>query len=387
MRMRKTVSIIVAILLAIVLLPITSENVNALTLICPTITSVTSEYSNTVIVRWNPTSNPDGTVVEVCDFTNNQSFKVSEVNGMFAIDRNIYDGQTIKVGIVAYYCEKDRNGNIVREYQSSYSPIRTIVVGSGKTSGTSSSIKINTWSPLQYKSQDTTLKYQFTLNKPGYIKPVLYIDTERSYGNLENSYVTNSGLQKIYSGCDGDNHFWEDSSGHQWIIQKYEKMRLPAGTYYFYFPNDGLDAEYGYFKFMISFTSEYGKSNVEKEFNNSRNTATKIVANKMYRGNIGSNSKDIDYYRIKIARKQKVTVTMWYPQDMGITNGSWDVCKIVSSKGKQLADAEWLGITEDSSGKHWEKVRTTKTLKKGTYYVKVSGFYGYDDYKFKVTKK
>ena len=214
----------------------------------------------------------------------------------------------------------------------------------------------------------------------------MYIDDEQAYGDLSNSYVTNSGLQKIYSWTEGDISYWEDSSGHRWVVQKYERMRLPAGTYYFYFPSDSLASEYGYYKFKIKYTNESGKSNVEREFNNSRSKANKISFSKIYWGNIGSNDNDVDYFRFKLTKKKKVTITMWIPTDCLVVNGYWNVCKLVKSNGSIMAEADYYGTTEDSNGKSWEKIRIKKTLKKGTYYIRTAEICDSGDYKFKVTK-
>lgn len=83
-------------------------------------------------------------------------------------------------------------------------------------------------------------------------------------------------IKKEYSSGE-DYVFYEDANGHQWTIVKYKKCRLLAGIYYFYMgdPGSALN-EYGYFDLIINYKSEKSRTNVEKEFNDTGNTANNI---------------------------------------------------------------------------------------------------------------
>lgn len=369
----RTIFVLLIICSMLMVLPAITEKADAATIpFMPSITSLTSSGS-TVSIGWNYPGNTRGIAIEILDTTNGKTHTCPASDWTYSWYAQ--KGQTVTVIIRAVTTDPSAYN------ASNWTSSKSVVVGSGGDQ----TIGLNVWSSMQYKDHDSKLKYKFTLDYRGLVEPIVYIDTKQAYGDLWNSYITNSGLEKVYSWSEPDNDYVTDSNGHEWEVQRYEKVRLPAGTYYFYFPSDSLSAEYGHFKFKIKYTDESGKNNVEREFNNSRSKANKITFNRMYKGNIAWNDKDIDYYKFKLTKKKTVTVTMYYPE----TNLNWNpenYCAIYNKSGKKKAKAYTSTYTEDSNGKFWYKIRFKKKLPKGTYYIRIAELDQPEDYKFKITK-
>ena len=129
MKRLKLVAII--LIFSIIVIPLIPECSFAESLECPSIISVTSDYPRTITVKWGETSNPYGTTVEVYDFTHNKLYRVTENSYSYTLDRNLIAGETVNIAIRAYNVQKDSNGNITKEYTSSFSPTQTITVRSG----------------------------------------------------------------------------------------------------------------------------------------------------------------------------------------------------------------------------------------------------------------
>lgn len=380
MKKKSFLRLVMVICVIALITPFVSIKSNAVTAPqCPSITSITSQ-NNMITINWGYTNNPDGTGIEILDTTNGVTYNTVEAKHTYTIF-DLTAGQSVTIIIRAVHPRTDIY------VCSDWSAAKTIVVNSGSGStpqnDNTKTVPLNSWTAMQNKESDAvSLRYSFTLDEPGWVKPEMRIDDERSHGNIY-AYVKNRSLTKSYS-TEEDWYYWQDSSGHNWRVHKYTKTRLPSGTYYFDIPSDALDIEYGYFKFIIRYGDESGRSNVETEFNNSRSKADKVSFNKTYYGNIGPEN-DVDYYKIKLTKKKTVCVTMYYPDTNNYTGG--DYCTIRNKNGSRLAGDEFIDTVEDSNGKVWYKARVKKKLKKGTYYIKMENLDKTDDYKFKVTRK
>ena len=231
------------------------------------------------------------------------------------------------------------------------------------------------------------LKYKFTLTEPGVVTPVVYVDNEEinSYIGWGNN-IYNLEMTKTFSSGSSSVEYknYEDSNGHSWIIYNWERCRLPAGTYYMYFgaPGAGVN-EYGYFDLKINFESEESKTNVEKEFNDTRNTANNITFDKTFYGNNTEN--DVDYFRFNIPEKKKISLNFYTRS--GSYGMNFSPC-IVNSSGNTVGNYECKGEVRDSNEKVYTKYVYSATLNAGTYYFRVSNFYNsFVDYKFNVKIK
>lgn len=111
-------------------------------------------------------------------------------------------------------------------------------------------------------------------------------------------------------------------------------------------------------KYTVNFTPT---SYWEKEYNDSSSIATNISAGAKYRGNL-TNQYDVDYYKFKLASDAKVSITFG-PEMVDGNNHPW-IINLLNSKGESTQ------IYYDSTTKTY-----TNYLKKGTYYIKVSGVY------------
>ena len=254
-----------------------------------------------------------------------------------------------------------------------------------KTYNNISSVSVNTWTPLQHKEPNRSIKISFTLDEAGWIEPEMWIDDEEDNHLLWDGCVTDADLQNKYS-VGEENEEYEDYDGHKWRIEKYEKMRLPEGNYCFYV-NEAEGSQltsYGYFKVRINFESEEYEDDVEKEFNDSRSTANIISLNKMYWGSIGANKEDVDYFRFSINEKSKVVINVFFSEN---ENYAWNSCELIKNNGNALADGDFTKDVEDSNGIVWKKYKVRGTLRNGTYYIKISGLNRSNDYRFKVRKK
>ena len=111
-------------------------------------------------------------------------------------------------------------------------------------------------------------------------------------------------------------------------------------------------------KYTVNFTPT---AYWEKENNNSSASATNISPAKKYTGNL-TNDSDVDYYKVKLTSNAKVSFTFGPEAVDGNTHPWW--VDLINSKGESIR------IYYDSTTKTY-----TNYLKKGTYYLKVSGTY------------
>lgn len=242
------------------------------------------------------------------------------------------------------------------------------------------SIQVNKRYTNQYKAgSQHKLKYKFTLPEAGVVTPQVYINEEKGNNCIGwADYICNMDMTEEYSSSE-DSISYEDGDGHPWKIVKYKKCRLPAGTYYFYMgdPGSALN-EYGYFDLIINYKSEKSRTNVEKEFNDTRNSANEISLDKTYYGNTHYN--DVDYFRFDF--KTKTNISLYFYTSSGSYSMDFRP-RVVNNNGDTVGYYECLGRFESSNGTEYMKYVYNISLKPGKYYFRVSNFYdSFADYHF-----
>ncbi|KOO49128.1 pre-peptidase C-terminal domain-containing protein [Viridibacillus arvi] len=145
----------------------------------------------------------------------------------------------------------------------------------------------------------------------------------------------------------------------------YKKLvkKLPKGTYYLKV-TDNHGTYNKKFKTTIRILNYDHK---EKENNNSIKKANTIRLNDKYTGAIDFKSDKADYYKFKIPSSGRVTVST-----SNMIESDW-IVGLLDSKGK-IIDERYTDHNYDPSG----FTSYTMGLKKGTYYIRISG-YGTDD--------
>ena len=129
-----------------------------------------------------------------------------------------------------------------------------------------------------------------------------------------------------------------------------------GGTYYLKIERYGWNNYDSTMKYTVNFTAT---NYWEKENNNSSVHATPILKTKKYIGNL-VNKNDVDYYKFKLTSKAKVSFTFG-PEVVDGNIHPW-IINLINSNGESVQ------IYYDSTSKTY-----TGYLKKGTYYLKVSG--------------
>lgn len=119
---------------------------------------------------------------------------------------------------------------------------------------------------------------------------------------------------------------------------------------------------YSWNDYTMKYTVNFTPTNCwEKEYNDSSATATDISAGAKYTGNL-TNRYDIDYYKIKLNSNAKISLTFG-PKEVDGNSHPW-IIDLLNSKGESIR------IYYDSTTKTY-----TNYLKKGIYYIKISGAY------------
>lgn len=265
-----------------------------------------------------------------------------------------------------------------------------------KASNTTVSVNKSYYKLTMYGSAKTY--FTFTIGKGGSVQPSIWILEEYAYRyGWEPSFefrIVNASNHSVYY-MDGTARIEEqmigDNNGLKYMRITLGKTRLPAGTY-------ALEAESYKMKnhnipisFNIKYQDESGLSNVESEFNNTRNTADVIARNKTYQGN--SNFKDYDYYKVSVPSTRDTTITLKTHYDWIDVPGETNERE--RNNSIELLDVNGNIIIEDfghlwkdnspvidGDGVRWAVVSTTKRLNAGTYYVRIQGndSYTYDQY-------
>ena len=347
-----------------------TENVEADSIATPTVTSITSE-NNSVTIKWSQSGNPAGTKIEVTSFELNKIYREDEAKGAITIS-NLTKGDTFKFYIRA--CYQGSNAYLSSDYAGPYS----IVVKS--ESASISSIPLNQWTGILNTEYDSNYNktFSFTLTESGivslemiaYIKPGVYSPL------IWDAYIMNESGTNKYSDCESSIIV---NDGNDYTRVPFRKMRLPRGKYIFKIDNKYAE---GQFKFRIGFKSEENRSNVEKEFNNTRNTANSISLGKEYYGNNGTNDKD--YYRFSLTRKSKVSFRVVMPDDN--TSAIWDSVTVLNSDESKefMTTNDQYDVVTDGDGTRHNQYSFDVTMNPGTYYLKIHKISNSKDYRFKV---
>ncbi|MED3946250.1 hypothetical protein [Priestia aryabhattai] len=151
------------------------------------------------------------------------------------------------------------------------------------------------------------------------------------------------------------------------LVEGYETMQvgLPKGSYYIAVERYSYATDEPY-EIKTSFSSS---NNYEKEFNNSLTTANSISLSQLYKGTINSYG-DTDVYKVVVPNDGNVTLAM--KQQEG---ASWQA-KIQNSGGyvyKELVTNNDELVSGNASVQTW--------LKKGTYFVVITDYYGNAEHK------
>ena len=147
-------------------------------------------------------------------------------------------------------------------------------------------------------------------------------------------------------------------------------------------PGSALN-EYGTFDLILNYKSESSSTSVEKEFNDSRNTANSVICNKTYYG--VNHSRDVDYFKFSLRSTTKTSLYLYQPETSGNIGSSFEP-RIVNSSGTTVGYREYLGTVEFSNGIKYKKYLFNNMLSAGTYYFRVSNFYDTTyDYQFIVS--
>ena len=95
------------------------------------------------------------------------------------------------------------------------------------------------------------------------------------------------------------------------------------------------------------------------------------------------NQKDIDYFKFTVNKKKKVTVYVYHPTSQIFAYAAGEGgAELYNSSGTYLTDADYMTTFEGNNGVVWNKYRITRTLAKGTYYLKMSGLEYCSNYYF-----
>lgn len=156
--------------------------------------------------------------------------------------------------------------------------------------------------------------------------------------------------------------------GDDYFTQSFNKLRLPAGTYYVKVSNSTFsNSDY----ILTAFYSVERYGNFEEEFNDTPQSAVEIYNNIAYTGNLNSN-KDVDYYvgyinkgdlklEFEVPNNARYTVSAYKEQ-----NGN-----LVSAGSKEISTSDKIATISgvDESCRYYFKV-ASKTYSNDDYTIK-----------------
>lgn len=247
----------------------------------------------------------------------------------------------------------------------------------------------------------TETYFPFSIGKSGSVQPTIWVLKSYAYKiGWEPSFmfrIVDSKTHNTYY-MDGTARIEENmiKDNKEYMRITLGKTRLPAGTYAlqadsFKMKNDNVPIS-----FNIKYQNESASTNVESEFNNSRNSADVIERNKRYQGN--SNYKDYDYYKVSIPSARNTTITLkthydWI-DEIGQDNKKSrnNTIELLDAGGSVVISDfgyKWENNSPivDSNGVRWSVVSETKKLGKGTYYIRIKGDDSYDSYERGTSQK
>ncbi|SHP77152.1 Bacterial pre-peptidase C-terminal domain [Mycobacteroides abscessus subsp. abscessus] len=256
---------------------------------------------------------------------------------------------TADVGLPAgtYYVKIDYSSsaeNVPYQFQIKYLENSTYEKEFNDTLSTSNTIKVNTTYKGHLNDNYDQDFSKFTLSKAGNVKLAI----KQKAGATWYAHIQDS---------KGNTYDYVYTDGSELVLgYAYIEVGLPAGTYYIKISGYDEDEQY---EFKVNYTES---SYYEKEFNNSLSVANLISLNKTYKGVIQNNDKD--FYKVTVPIDGVVNVSL------SQSPGRYWYYQILDSTGKVIS-YKYTDSSDLVSGNANIRV----SLKKGTYYIQVSGSY------------
>lgn len=197
-----------------------------------------------------------------------------------------------------------------------------------------------------YSKEDDEDYYKFVLDSPGLIEissEDVREDELMSYRIFEED--DNLNVNEIYRNYDVLESEYDVA----------DRLRLPAGIYYFYVDHDRFSPEY---IIKVKYTDESSEK-FEQEYNNISKRANEILPREKYTGNLNT-IDDIDYYKFYVPRKSYVRVCSWIPRQIG------DKLLTIT-----LYDENLNKITSVTTNENAYKESKAALVEKGYYYIRV----------------
>lgn len=272
----------------------------------------------------------------------------------FSFDGNTGDPvQTKEVGLAAgtYYLmvQDYYHSALTYQFKLNYTPSDAWEKEFNESFYASTPMAVNTVERGSLRNSSDVDYYQFTTEKDGFVTIQFqhnYIDSSSTYWRL---YFYNADEEQL-SGYD-----YEGNTGDAVTS---DCIGIPAGTYYIKV-DDYYFSSFTY-QFQVNFTASDAW---ETEFNHSFYTADPIKQGKTYTGTI-MNGNDVDYYKITLKKQSTISYSFQHPF-IDSTEAYWKT-------GLYDADGNYI-IGYDQKGNTGKKLKGEgKTLKAGTYYLKVS---------------
>lgn len=228
---------------------------------------------------------------------------------------------------------------------------------------TASSIDLNSAYMARIHNASDVDYYQFTTTKNGYFN--------LHFSHLNTDIDGNGGWNITLFNEQGET--LKSYTNVRDLTYKTMNFGIAKGTYYIKIMPYNT---YFYTSSQYSIKINYKASTTfEAENNNKKkhaNTLSIKKKNKKYKGTISgviSNWNDIDYYKVKITKKGKVTILF---QDADLDLNHFKI-SVYNKNGKQLTSYS------NTKAKKSKKL----SLKKGTYYIRVEGFQNSSQYYYK----
>lgn len=237
---------------------------------------------------------------------------------------------------------------------------------------------------IQVGTGEYSNKVQFTLTKPAYVYVSAYSTVMyEGYRNL--GAITEFG---VYSDANCSNLVLGDEVIACEANKRYSKyMCLDAGTYYIYFAKE-RNVDYNqesYGEFRLSVAAEY--INVTGTKNATWNRATKISTDKDIVGFLSANTRT-NWYKFTVADGTIAKLSIMLENPLGAGKFELEPTAVTIYKTNPKKQFSYFNIPN----KYHQTVSSeTLTLKKGTYYIAVTGdsYYedGYDGINLKKSEK
>lgn len=265
-----------------------------------------------------------------------------------------------KIGLAAgtyYFRVKGSSGTVDKDYQFSlnFTPSTTCETESNDNFTTADVIPVNTEiAGTSHGGGFESDYYKFTLTAPG------KVSLKFTHGESSAQYLY---WVSLYNEVTEDAMFQVVSCGGDITLQS-QAVGLPAGEYYVQV--HGGNEEIG----MYGLTVNYTQTNTwEKEVDDTYENANEMAVNTAYSGTL-HDSSDVDYYKVTLDKDGMISLNF----------------KHNNVAGKELKECYYVDIYR--SGDYSNSIYRLKStggetnlttpeigLAKGTYYIKVSGYY------------